>query len=138
MGADSEAPGPMTEAEKKKIIRQPKHRTPTHKILMPNGAACARACARMGGRPLTAGSNCSMCAAPRKAASSCRVPTRFVRSWIEAHYLARLRDHWQAEDPSIRRVDIELQPERPTEEKKPEIREQKAVAARKSRWLRRR
>ena len=58
-----------------------------------------------------------------------QVPTRFVRSWIEAHYLARLRDHWQAEDKSIRRVDIELQPEQARQEKKPEIREQKAVAA---------
>ena len=61
-----------------------------------------------------------------------QVPTRFVRSWIEAHYLTRLRDHWQAEDASIRRVDIELQPERAAPEKKPEVREQKAVAARKS------
>jgi chromosomal replication initiator protein len=61
-----------------------------------------------------------------------QVPTRFVRSWIEAHYLARLRDHWQAEDKSIRRVDIELQPERARQAKKPEMREQKAVAARKS------
>ena len=25
-----------------------------------------------------------------------RVPTRFVRSWIEAHYLTRIRKHWQA------------------------------------------
>ena len=36
------------------------------------------------------------------------VPTRFVRSWIEAHYLTRIRDHWKAEDASVRRIDIEV------------------------------
>ena len=61
-----------------------------------------------------------------------QVPTRFVRSWIEAHYLARLKEHWQSEDASIRRVDIELQPAKAPMQKKPEIREQKAVAAKSS------
>lgn len=62
-----------------------------------------------------------------------QVPTRFVRSWIEAHYLTRLKEHWQSEDASIRRVDIELQPEwSPSEAKKPEVREQKAVTPKKS------
>ena len=56
------------------------------------------------------------------------VPTRFVRSWIEAHYLTRIRDHWKAEDASVRRIDIELKPEWVPSEKKPEVREQKAVA----------
>ncbi|MGB1551186.1 MAG: DnaA N-terminal domain-containing protein, partial [Parvibaculales bacterium] len=60
------------------------------------------------------------------------VPTRFVRSWIEAHYLTRIRDHWKAEDASVRRIDIELQPEWVPSEKKPEIREQKAVAPRRA------
>ena len=32
-------------------------------------------------------------------------------SWIEAHYVARIRSYWQAEDNAIRRVDIDLQPE---------------------------
>lgn len=61
-----------------------------------------------------------------------QVPTGFVRSWIEANYLTRLKEHWRAEDASIRRVDIELQPARAAEQKKPEIREQKAVAPRTS------
>jgi len=59
-----------------------------------------------------------------------QVPTRFVRSWIEAHYLTRIRDHWRAEDKSIKRIDIELKPEWMPSDKKPEIREQKAVAPR--------
>ena len=60
------------------------------------------------------------------------VPTRFVRSWIEAHYLTRIRDHWKAEDASVRRIDIELQPEWVPSEKKPEVREQKAVEPRRA------
>lgn len=60
------------------------------------------------------------------------VPTRFVRSWIEAHYLTRIRDHWKAEDASVRRIDIELKPEWVPSEKKPEVREQKAVAPRRA------
>ncbi len=68
----------------------------------------------------------------QKGRVTLQVPTRFVRSWIEAHYLTRIRDHWQAEDSSVRRIDIELHPEWTPSEKKPEVREQKAVAARKS------
>ena len=60
------------------------------------------------------------------------VPTRFVRSWIEAHYLTRIRDHWKAEDDTIRRIDIELKPEWTPADKKPEIREQKAVPPRRA------
>ncbi len=59
-----------------------------------------------------------------------QVPTRFVRSWIEAHYLTRIRDHWRAEDKSIKRIDIELKPEWVPSDKKPAVREQKAVAPR--------
>ena len=60
------------------------------------------------------------------------VPTRFVRSWIEAHYLTRIRDHWKSEDASIRRIDIELKPEWVPVDKKPEVREQKAVPPRRA------
>ncbi|MBT7642319.1 MAG: chromosomal replication initiator protein DnaA [Rhodobiaceae bacterium] len=68
----------------------------------------------------------------QKGRVTLQVPTRFVRSWIEAHYLTRIRDHWQAEDKTVRRIDIELQPEWTPSDKKPAVREQKAVAARKS------
>lgn len=40
-----------------------------------------------------------------------QVPTRFVRSWIEAHYLTRILDYWKAEDAAVKRIDIDLQPE---------------------------
>lgn len=70
--------------------------------------------------------------AARKGVVVLHVPTRFVGSWIEANYLNRIRAHWQAEDGAIRKVEIELQPEWTPAEKKPEMREQKAVAPRKS------
>ena len=70
--------------------------------------------------------------AARKGVVVLHVPTRFVGSWIEANYLNRIRAHWQAEDASLRKVEIELQPEWTPNEKKPEIREQKAVAPRKN------
>ena len=70
--------------------------------------------------------------AARKGVVVLHVPTRFVGSWIEANYLNRIRAHWQSEDASIRKVEIELQPEWTPSEKKPEMREQKAVAPRKS------
>src|SRR5579871_4702349 len=34
------------------------------------------------------------------------VPTRFLRSWIQAHYAERLLACWKAEQPRIRRVEI--------------------------------
>lgn len=40
-----------------------------------------------------------------------QVPTRFVRSWIEAHYLSRILEYWKVEDASVKRIDIDLQPE---------------------------
>ena len=70
--------------------------------------------------------------AARKGVVVLHVPTRFVGSWIEANYLNRIRTHWQSEDAAIRKVEIELQPEWAPTEKKPEMREQKAVAPRKS------
>ena len=34
------------------------------------------------------------------------VPTRFLKSWILAHYAERVLGCWQAEDPSVQRMDI--------------------------------
>ena len=59
-----------------------------------------------------------------------KVPTRFVRSWIEAHYLPRIRDYWHNEDPTVRRIDIELQPEWTPAEPKSEMRMQTAPPSR--------
>ena len=59
-----------------------------------------------------------------------RVPTGFVRSWIEAHYLARIRQHWQAEDASVKRIDIEMKTEWAPAQEKPAPREQKAMPSR--------
>jgi chromosomal replication initiator protein len=59
-----------------------------------------------------------------------KVPTRFVRSWIEAHYLPRIRDYWQNEDPTVKRIDIELQPEWTPAEPKSETRMQTAPPSR--------
>jgi chromosomal replication initiator protein len=36
------------------------------------------------------------------------LPTRFLRDWVNSHYGDRLRALWQAEDPSIRRIDIRV------------------------------
>ena len=59
-----------------------------------------------------------------------KVPTRFVRSWIEAHYLPRIRDYWQNEDPTVKRIDIELQAEWATTEPKSKTRMQTAPPSR--------
>ena len=36
------------------------------------------------------------------------VPTRFVGSWIESHYVSRILDHWKIENPAIRQIVIEV------------------------------
>ena len=36
------------------------------------------------------------------------VPTRFLKSWIQSHYLEKLIGCWQAEDAQIIRVDINV------------------------------
>jgi chromosomal replication initiator protein len=36
------------------------------------------------------------------------VPTRFLKSWILAHYAERVLTCWQAEDPTIQRIDLEV------------------------------
>ena len=40
------------------------------------------------------------------------VPTRFMRDWIVAHYLDRLCDLWNEENPEVHSVDIYVKPER--------------------------
>src|SRR5215203_6795403 len=34
------------------------------------------------------------------------VPTRFLKSWIQAHYAERVLSAWQAEMPAVHRVDL--------------------------------
>src|SRR3954464_9320596 len=34
------------------------------------------------------------------------VPTRFLKSWIQAHYAERVLDAWKAEMPKVARVDL--------------------------------
>ncbi len=36
------------------------------------------------------------------------LPTRFLRDWVRSHHDARLRSAWQAENPTIRRVDVRV------------------------------
>src|SRR3712207_3258952 len=36
------------------------------------------------------------------------LPTRFMRDWVSSQYGDRLRTLWQAECPSVRRVDIRV------------------------------
>jgi len=34
------------------------------------------------------------------------VPTRFLKSWIQSHYVERVLACWQSEEPAVRRVDL--------------------------------
>jgi chromosomal replication initiator protein len=43
------------------------------------------------------------------------LPTRFLRDWVRGHYGDRLSALWQQESPAVRRVDVRLGPQRPTE-----------------------
>ena len=36
------------------------------------------------------------------------VPTRFLKSWIQAHYAERVLSCWQAEMPQVHRVDLSV------------------------------
>lgn len=40
------------------------------------------------------------------------VPTRFMRDWVVAHYVDRLRILWEGENPDVQSIDIVVQPER--------------------------
>ena len=36
------------------------------------------------------------------------VPTRFMRDWVQAHYMDRLRDLWSVENPGIEAVELKV------------------------------
>ena len=36
------------------------------------------------------------------------VPTRFMRDWVDRHYMDRIRRHWNEEDPAVRSVQIRV------------------------------
>ncbi len=36
------------------------------------------------------------------------VPTRFLKSWIQSHYVERLLNCWQSEQPAVRRIDLSV------------------------------
>src|ERR1700681_4145953 len=36
------------------------------------------------------------------------VPTRFLKSWIQAHYAERVLSAWQAEMPEVHRIDLSV------------------------------
>ena len=36
------------------------------------------------------------------------VPTRFLKSWIQAHYAERVLSCWQAEMPEVHRIDLSV------------------------------
>jgi chromosomal replication initiator protein len=36
------------------------------------------------------------------------VPTRFLKSWIQSHYVERLLSCWQFEQPAVRRIDLSV------------------------------
>ncbi len=59
-----------------------------------------------------------------------QVPTRFIGSWIEANYLTRLRNHWQAENEHVKRIQIEVHAAWAPIDTTPETREQKILPAR--------
>ena len=42
------------------------------------------------------------------------VATRFMRDWVAGHYADRIRALWRSEDPSVRAVEIVVQPPRPS------------------------
>ena len=56
------------------------------------------------------------------------VPTRFMRDWVVAHYVDRLRTLWGGENPSVRGVDIVIQPQRATAESVPLFRKSNGSA----------
>src|SRR5262245_48586144 len=39
------------------------------------------------------------------------VPTRFLKSWIQAHYAERVLSCWQAEMPEVQRIDLTVRSE---------------------------
>jgi chromosomal replication initiator protein len=43
-----------------------------------------------------------------KGAVRLSVPTRFLRNWIQSHYSEKVLSNWQAEDPSIMRLELSV------------------------------
>jgi chromosomal replication initiator protein len=43
-----------------------------------------------------------------KGAVRLSVPTRFLRNWIQSHYSEKVLSNWQAEDPSITRLELSV------------------------------
>ena len=41
------------------------------------------------------------------------VPTRFMRDWVDRHYMDSIRKHWSEEDPAVRSVQIRVHREKP-------------------------
>lgn len=37
-------------------------------------------------------------------------PTRFMRDWVQSHYIDRIRDIWSVENPSVERVELQVAP----------------------------
>lgn len=44
----------------------------------------------------------------RDGAVSLKVPTRFMRDWVVAHYADRIRTLWSSENPAVRRVHVDV------------------------------
>lgn len=53
-----------------------------------------------------------------------KVPTRFIRSWIETHYLSRILDHWRKEDEAVEKIDVAVQSVMPPRSEAPAPRSQ--------------
>ena len=47
------------------------------------------------------------------------VPSRFMRDWVIANYLDRLRELWSGENPSVHSVDVVIQPTQKTQDSPP-------------------
>ena len=58
------------------------------------------------------------------------VPTRFVCSWIEQHYLARIETYWKNENDSIRSIGIRVAAPSETPQPQPESRVQEVTPLR--------
>jgi len=52
------------------------------------------------------------------------VPTPFIGSWIETHYLPRILNHWRAENKIVKRIEIMARKHMPKSEPAPTVRPQ--------------
>ena len=60
------------------------------------------------------------------------VPSRFMRDWVVANYLDRLRELWSGENPSIHSVDVIIQPTQKSQEGTKSLRRTEAQEAKAS------